>query len=53
MSATIQMPNFATVEDVVEELKPGYPVYCLRPAELKRQANFFPRFFPGPRHVCG
>jgi ornithine decarboxylase len=47
MSATIQMPNFATVEDVVEELKPGYPVYCLRPAELKRQANYFLDSFPG------
>jgi ornithine decarboxylase len=47
MSAKIQMPNFATVEDVVEELKPGYPVYCLRPAELKRQANYFLDSFPG------
>ena len=47
MSAKIKMPNFATVEDVVEELKPGYPVYCLRPAELKRQANYFLDSFPG------
>ena len=47
MSTKIQMPNFATVEDVVEELKPGYPVYCLRPAELKRQANYFLDAFPG------
>jgi ornithine decarboxylase len=47
MSAKNQMPNFATVEDVVEELKPGYPVYCLRPAELKRQAHFFLDTFPG------
>jgi ornithine decarboxylase len=47
MSANIQIPNFATVEDVIEELKPGYPVYCLRPAELKRQAQFFLDSFPG------
>ena len=47
MSAKIQIPNFATVEDVVEELKPGYPVYCLRPAELERQANYFLDSFPG------
>lgn len=47
MSARIQIPNFATVEDVVEELKPGYPVYCLRPAELKRQATYFLDTFPG------
>ncbi len=47
MSAKIKMPNFATVEDVIEELKPGYPVYCLRPAELKRQAHYFLDSFPG------
>ncbi len=42
-----QIPNFATVEDVIAELAPGYPVYCLRPAELKRQAEFFLDAFPG------
>ena len=42
-----QLPNFATVEDVIAELEPGYPVYCLRPAELKRQAEFFLDAFPG------
>ncbi len=47
MSAKIQIPNFATVEDVIEKLKPGYPIYCLRPAELKRQATYFLDTFPG------
>ena len=47
MSTKKQIPGFATVEDVVEELKPGYPVYCLRPAELKRQAAYFLDNFPG------
>lgn len=47
MSAINQIPNFATVENVVEELKPGYPVYCLRPAELQRQAKYFLETFPG------
>ena len=47
MSPQNKMPNFATVEDVVKELKPGYPVYCLRPAELKRQASHFLNTFPG------
>ena len=42
-----QIPNFKTVEDVVNELKPGYPVYCLRPAEIQRQARFFLDSFPG------
>jgi ornithine decarboxylase len=47
MSARNQIPRFATVEDVIAELKPGYPVYCLRPHELKRQANYFLDNFPG------
>lgn len=47
MSSINKMSKFATVEDVVEELKPGFPVYCLRPAELKRQAKYFLDSFPG------
>ena len=47
MSAKIQLPNFASVEEVVDELKPGYPIYCLRPAELQRQARYFLDTFPG------
>lgn len=41
------LPSFATVEEVIKELKPGYPVYCLRPEELKRQAKYFLESFPG------
>jgi ornithine decarboxylase len=47
MSTKNQIPRFATVEDVIAELKPGYPIYCLRPDELKRQANYFLDSFPG------
>ena len=47
MSSKSKIRGFATVEDVIKELKPGYPVYCLRPAELKRQAQFFLDSFPG------
>ena len=43
----MEIPTFATVEAVIEELQPGYPVYCLRPQELKRQANYFLDNFPG------
>jgi len=35
------------VEQVIEELNPGYPVYCLRPAEIKSQAQYFLENFPG------
>ncbi|MFV2033172.1 MAG: type III PLP-dependent enzyme, partial [Gammaproteobacteria bacterium] len=43
----MSIPSFETVEQVIEELKPGYPVYCLRPAEINRQARFFLDTFPG------
>ena len=39
--------SFSTVEQVIEELNPGYPVYCLRPAEIKSQAQYFLENFPG------
>ena len=34
------------MEQVIEELNPGYPVYCLRPAEIQRQAQYFLDNFP-------
>lgn len=43
----ISLPAFSTIEAIIEQLKPGYPVYCLRPEELKRQARFFLDSFPG------
>ncbi len=45
--AVSPIPSFATVEQVIEELNPGYPVYCLRPAEIQRQAQCFLENFPG------
>ena len=47
MSSITRIPSFATIEDVIEDLKPGYPVYCLRPEEIKRQARYFLDTFPG------
>ncbi len=45
------MPNrgthFPDVRSVIESLKPGFPVYCLRPAELQRCAKLFLDNFPG------
>ncbi len=42
-----KIPNFTDVEAVARKLKPGYPVYCLRLAELERQAKYFLDQFPG------
>ncbi len=39
--------HFADVKSVVEKLRPGYPVYCLRPSELARCAELFLSNFPG------
>jgi len=42
------MPKpYARVEDVVDALRPSYPVYCLRPTALRRQVQRFCALFPG------
>ncbi|TCS60907.1 type III PLP-dependent enzyme [Varunaivibrio sulfuroxidans] len=38
---------FPSVRAVVETLKPSYPVYCLRPKEIRRCARLFLDQFPG------
>lgn len=39
--------HFPNVRSVIDALKPGYPVFCLRPDELKRCARLFLDNFPG------
>lgn len=39
--------HFSTVREVVETLKPSYPVYCLHPREIERCASQFLDQFPG------
>lgn len=39
--------HFPDVRSVVDALKPGYPVYCMRPRELERCARLFLDNFPG------
>lgn len=41
------MRHFDSVEQLVAELRPGYPVYCLRPHVLRRTAHRFLSLFPG------
>ncbi|MBL6932568.1 MAG: type III PLP-dependent enzyme [Rhodospirillales bacterium] len=43
----MSLKHFATVEQMIAELAPGYPVYCLRPKELERNAKLFLDTFPG------
>ena len=41
------MGKFKTVNELVNSLKPDYPVYCIRPNEIKKSVNFFKDNFPG------
>ena len=41
------MRHFERVEQLVSELRPGYPIYCFRPQVLEREARRFGRLFPG------
>ena len=41
------MGKFKTVNELVNSLKPDYPVYCIRPSEIKKSVNFFKEKFPG------
>ena len=35
------MRKFKDVDELVNELKPDYPVYCIRPESIKKSTEFF------------
>ncbi|MAW17426.1 MAG: type III PLP-dependent enzyme [Candidatus Pelagibacter sp. TMED272] len=41
------MRKFKDVNELVNELKPDYPVYCIRPDSIKKSTKFFKENFPG------
>tara|TARA_A100001011_G_scaffold381718_2_gene450609 strand:+ start:1 stop:1179 length:1179 start_codon:yes stop_codon:yes gene_type:complete len=41
------MRKFKNVNELVNELKPDYPVYCIRPEAIKKSTKFFKDNFPG------
>ena len=41
------MQKFKDVNELVNKLKPNYPVYCMRPESLKTSTRFFKNNFPG------
>ena len=41
------MQKFKSVEDLVNQLKPTVPVYCIRKESIKFASKFFQRNFPG------
>ncbi len=41
------MRKFRDVDELVNELKPDYPVYCIRPESIKKSTKFFKDNFPG------
>ena len=46
-SADTDVPRFASVEQVIEKMKPGVPVYVLHPAKFQVAAKRFLDAFPG------
>ena len=44
---THEMRKFKSVNELVNTLKPDYPVYCIRPEEIKKSVKFFKSNFPG------
>ncbi len=41
------MQKFKDVNDLVNTLKPDYPVYCIRPEAIKTSTEYFKKQFPG------
>jgi ornithine decarboxylase len=41
------MRKFTDVNELVNTLKPDYPVYCIRPDSIKKSTQFFKNNFPG------
>ena len=41
------MGKFATVDELINKLKPVEPVYCIRPEIIKKSVEFFKNNFPG------
>ena len=41
------MRKFKDVDELVNELKPDYPVYCIRPESIKKSTKFFKDNFLG------
>ena len=41
------MQKFKSVEDLVKQLRPDKPVYCIRKKSILSASNFFQKKFPG------
>ena len=41
------MRKFKSVNELVNSLKPDYPVYCIRTEQIKKSVTFFKENFPG------
>ena len=41
------MQKFKTVEELVNQLKPNEPVYCIRKKSIQLASKFFQKKFPG------
>ena len=46
------MQKFKSVEELVNQLKPEKPVYCVRKKSIKSATKFFLNKFPGKIFQC-
>ena len=46
------LKHYASARDVVADLQPDYPVYCVRPHAIRVPARTFVEKFPGPHPLC-
>lgn len=47
MRAAVDIPRFRVIDDVIETLRPDYPIHCIRPTALTYAAKQFVTGFPG------
>jgi len=51
-TAPTSLPQFASIDDMVQELRPCEPVHCLHPEALAQNAGMFLKHFPGDAYYA-
>jgi ornithine decarboxylase len=51
-NAIVSMPRYASVEDMVKDMKPAAPLHCLHPEALHEAAHLFLDHFAGITHYA-
>ena len=46
------MQKFKTVDELVNQLKPEQPIYCIRKKSIQSASTYFKKKFPGKVLIC-